>query len=199
MAKNKENTDKLLVLKLREGNEQAFRKLFDLYRQDVYAYSLSILKSPPHAEEIVQEVFLRVWLKREGLNPELSLKSYIFTITRNLTLNLLTKMANNKKLLEAIFYKSQAGETMDREFSEQDYAWLESRAMEKLPPRCRLVFQMSRNQGKSYEEIAREMGISVNTVKYQMSKAMGIIRKFLEVNSDIVFMIAIITLMDLFS
>ncbi len=72
--------EKLLVKELMVGNEKAFRKLFDAYRNDVYAYSVSLIKTSALAEEIVQDVFLQIWKHRKGLNPDLSFKSYVFTM-----------------------------------------------------------------------------------------------------------------------
>lgn len=184
-----ENTEQFLVLRLQKGSEGAFRKLFDRYRQDIYAYSFSLLKSKPQAEEIVQEVFLKVWLNHEKLDPSLSFKSYIFTIARNLAFNSLAKAANDLKLKERIFYKSQTGANLtDTRLLEADYEKLKNRAIEELSPRCKLVFQMSRNEGKSYDQIAKELGISTNTVKNQMSTALASIKEFLSLNGDIVFL-----------
>lgn len=191
MAHNDENTEKLLVLNLQKGNERAFRKLFEWYQPAIYAYSLSLLKSKPRAEEIVQEVFLKVWLNRKKLNPELSFKSFVFTIARNLAFNALAKGANNKKLQEAIFYKSQQRHNpTDRRLLEADYEKLKQQAIAELSPRCKLVFQMSRNDGKSYQEISQELGVSVNTVKNQMSSALGTIKEFLVRHGDIAFLLA---------
>ena len=107
MSEQQKGNEILLVKELRNGNEKAFRKLFDSYRNDLYKFSLSMVCSKNYAEEIVQDVFMKVWIKRESLNPEMSFKSYLFTITRNKNIKFLKKAANNKKLREEIFYKNQ--------------------------------------------------------------------------------------------
>jgi len=184
-----ENTEQFLVLRLQKGSESAFRNLFDRYRHDIYAYSLSILKSKDLAEEVVQEVFLKVWLNHEKLDAGLSFKSYIFTIARNLAFNNLAKAANEIKLKERLFYKSQTYINLaDTRLLEADYEKLKNRAIEELSPRCKLVFQMSRDDGKSHEQIAQELGISINTVNNQISTALASIKKFLSLNGDIVFL-----------
>src|SRR5690606_434902 len=94
-----ESCDKLLVESLICHNEAAFRWLYDLYRHDVYRYSKSFLKLEVYAEEIVQEVFMKVWMNRENLDVNLSFKSYLFTVTKNLTLNFLRKAANDRQLI----------------------------------------------------------------------------------------------------
>jgi RNA polymerase sigma-70 factor (family 1) len=182
------NHEKLLVIEIIDGNEKAFQQLFESYYKDIYTYSWSILKSHEYAQEMVQEVFLSVWLHREKLNPELSFKSFIFTITRNLSFNFLKKLANDKKLRETLFYKSQKNcNTTDTHVQDADYDKIKYAAIENLPPKRKHIFELSRNQDMSYEDISFQLGISVSTVKTQMSKALKFIRQFLKVNGDITF------------
>ena len=179
MSKTKNHSEQLLVSELKNHNEKAFRSLFDFYYQDIYGYSISILKSKELAEENVQEVFLKVWLHRENLNLEQSFKSYLFTIARNQAFNFLNKAANDVLLKEEIFYKSQKShDEGDYSIREADCKRLKKQAIKQLPPKRKLIFKMSRKQGKTYEEISHELGISVNTVKSQMSKALESIRLF---------------------
>jgi RNA polymerase sigma-70 factor (ECF subfamily) len=179
MSETKDYSEQLLVSELKNHNEKAFRALFDLYYQDIYGYSISILKSKELAEENVQEVFLKVWLHRENLNLEQSFKSYLFTIARNQAFNFLSKAANDAVLKEEIFYKSQKSyDQGDYAMRESDCKRLKKQAIKQLPPKRKLIFKMSRKQGKTYEEISQELGISVNTVKNQMSKALESLRLF---------------------
>lgn len=178
--------EKLLVTELKSGNEKAFQKLFDTYSNVLYKYSFSMVGSKPYAEEIVQEVFLKVWLKRDTLNPELSFKSFLFTITRNKTITFLKRAAKSEKIRQEIFYNSQKfANTTDLHIREEEVDSIKKEALDLLPPRRRLIFEMSRNDGKSYEEIATELGISPNTVKNQMSMALETLREFLLKNKDI--------------
>lgn len=186
MSQNEIYNEKLLVTELKTGNEKAFQKLFDQYRHILYKYSYSMLGSKVYAEEIVQEVFLKVWLKRDTLNPDLSFKSFLFTITRNKTITFLKKAAKNVKLREEIFYNSQKfAHTTDLHIREEEVNNIKEEALNLLPPRRRLIFEMSRNEGKSYEEIATELGISQNTVRNQMSMALETLREFLLKNKNI--------------
>ena len=186
MLNTKDISEKLLVSELKNHNENAFRKLFDFYYQDIYGYSVSILKSKELAEENVQDVFLKVWLYRENLNLEQSFKSYLFTIARNQAFNLLNKAANDVLLREEIFYKSQKSyDQGDYSIREADCKKLKKQAIKKLPPKRKRIFKMSRKQGKTYEEISKELGISVNTVKNQMSKALETLRLFFKEHDEI--------------
>ena len=186
MTKNKVEGDKFLVKELINGNEMAFRKLFDSYRNDLYKFSLSMVCSEDHAEEIVQDVFMKIWIKRESLKPEMSFKSYLFTITRNKTIKFLKKAANNRKLREAVFYgKQKFVNSTDLYVRELELEALKKEAMDKLSPKRRIIFEMSRNENKSYEEIADELGISISTVRNQMSTSLEILRDFILKNKEI--------------
>ncbi|MFH4966386.1 RNA polymerase sigma-70 factor [Gaetbulibacter sp. M235] len=177
--------EKLLVQELITGNEKAFQKLFDNYHNILYKYSYSMLCSKPYSEEIVQDVFLKVWLKRETLNPDLSFKSFLFTITRNNIISFLKRVAKNEKIREEIFYNSQKyANAADLHLIEADVEDIKKEALDLLPPRRRLIFEMSRNEGKSYEEIAKELRISTNTVRNQISMALETLRDFLLNNKD---------------
>ncbi|ANW95389.1 RNA polymerase subunit sigma-24 [Wenyingzhuangia fucanilytica] len=181
-----------LVKDLIAGNENAFRKLFDMYKNDLYKYSLSMVVSKDYAEEIVQDVFMTIWLKRASLNLEMSFRAYIFTITRNKTIKFLKKAANSQKLRQEVFYKSQKfAKPTDINLRETELENLKEKALKNLSPKKREIFDMSREEEKSYEEIAAELGISVNTVKNQMSKSLGILRDYLLKNSDVVLILFI--------
>ncbi|WP_231129581.1 RNA polymerase sigma factor [Flavobacterium sufflavum] len=183
-----------MVTALMVGNEKAFSELFNTYCNDVYAYSLSMLKNQALAEEIVQDVFLNIWLHRDRLNADLSFKSYVFTITRNLTFNLISKVANSHKLKEEVFYVSQKSYSpIEDIIDEADYDVIKQKAIEQLPPKRRAIFEMSRNEEMSYEEISKELNISVSTVKGQMSKALADIRNFLETHGDVTLLITLLS------
>lgn len=186
MLETKNYSEQLLVSELKNHNENAFRKLFDLYYQDIYGYSISLLKSKDLAEENVQEVFLKVWLHRENLNIEQSFKSYLFTIARNQAFNSLNKASNDEILKEEIFYSSQKSyDQGDYSVRESDCKKLKKEAIKQLPPKRKQIFKMSRKQGKTYEEISQELGISVNTVKSQMSKALESLRLFFQLHDRV--------------
>ena len=187
MLEANSNSEKLLVSELKNGNEKAFRQLFDLYYQDIYGYSISILKSKEAAEENVQDVFMKVWQNRETLNIDQSFKAFIFTIARNQAFNFLNKAANEAILKEAIFYESQKSHDYgDYSIREEDCKKLRKEAMKQLPPKRKQIFKMSRKKGMSYEEISQELGISINTVRNQMSKALESMRVFFQVHDEII-------------
>ncbi|RAV29072.1 RNA polymerase sigma-70 factor [Sinomicrobium soli] len=180
--------DGFLVSRVRDHDEQAFRELYHKYYHAVYGFGMSLVKSSTIAEEIVQEVFMQVWLHCESLDPKLSFKSYILTITRNKSLDFLRKAGNNEVLRKEIFYTGTYVHNQTSDYvDDADYEEWKNKAIASLSPKRRRIFEMSRKEGMSYEDIARELGISTNTVKVQMSKALRNIRIFLEVNTDLTF------------
>lgn len=153
--------DQSWVLNLKTNDEGAFRHLFDFYKDDVYTYALSFLKNKEHAEEIVQEVFLRVWIHRSELDPDCSFKSYLFTITRNLTFNFLRKAANQRRLQDEIFYMiPQNCDSVELKIRELELDRIRKEAIDLLPPGRKRIFEMSRLEDKSYEEISKEYSYS---------------------------------------
>lgn len=200
MKKNEIHNEPFLVIQLRSGNHNAFRKLFDFYRNDLYKYSLSMVHSKTYAEEIVQDVFLKVWIKRTSLKPEMSFRAYVFTITRNKTLKFLKKAANNRKMREAVFYASQkTTNSTEHTVRDSELEVLKNKALNKLPPKRLLIFKMSRNEGKSYETIATELQISPHTVRNQMSKALETLRETLLENKDIALILLSIFMTSILS
>lgn len=180
------DNDKLLVKQLIKGNEKAFHTLYQKYHRGLHAFALGLVKSKEMADEILQEVFMAVWINNESLNPDGSFKSYIFTIARNKALNFLQKAANTHKLRDEIFYKSQVSRNDVEDYLiNSEYALLREKAVNSLPEKRKLIFQMSREKGMSYDDISRELGISMSTVKNQMSKALLQIKAYLNSHPDI--------------
>lgn len=189
--------DALLVGELRKHSERAFRALYDRYRRDIYGYSLALLKSTDLAEENLQEVFLKAWVHRESLDTGKSFKAWLFTIARNQAFNLLNKAANDAVMREQLFHGSQATyETGDFSVRESECKKLRKEAVRQLPPQRRKIFKMARNKGMTYEEISLEMGISVHTVRNQMSKALESMRLYLSAHGEL-YTIAILTAIEM--
>ena len=171
--------EKQVIERLIEGQPDAFRQLFNRYRNEVYTYSCKISKRKEYAEEIVQDVFVIVWQKREALNPEMPIAPYLYTITQNLSFNFLKKAANENRLKKEVFYRSQKDYRPEWETDYNDTLHLINEAITILPARQREIFSLSRDKLKSHDEISHSLGISKNTVKDQIFKALKFIRHHL--------------------
>jgi RNA polymerase sigma-70 factor (family 1) len=160
--------------------DESFKRLFDSYKNRIYGYVLAIARSPYAAEEITQEIFIKLWLCRDLLHEVGNLDGYIFTIARNRTLNHLRKAAHDMKLLREL-QDLAAPESNDVEEHSlaTDYDRLLRDALELLSPQRRLVFQLSRDRGLNHEEIAHYLQLSRNTVKNHMVEALRFIRHYL--------------------
>ena len=193
MSVNQAHNEKLLVKQLIVGNEKAFIKLYDNYKNSIYGYSLKLLKSRANAEEMLQDVFMKIWQKRETLDDTLSFKSFLFTIARNKCFDFLEKAANDEKMKSAIFYQSQKSfVASDRQVIEADFERIKKEAYESLPSKRRTIFKMSRENGMTYDQIATELGISASTVKSQMNKALKTLRNYFKEHQDVSFILLLI-------
>lgn len=170
-------SDAELILALKEGNLKAFNQVFDRYAKRLYRFSMGYLKSAENAEEIVQEVFLKIWDNREELIAQKSFESYLFTIAKNGILNTIRK--SNSEQVYLNYAKLNPGKDVLLD-DELDFRELEKAyhiVIEQLPPRRREIYLLSKAQSLSNAEIATKMNISVKTVENQMTTALAVIRK----------------------
>lgn len=172
--------ERSLILRLIEGDEDAFCELYATYKNRLIYFAMRFLKSREYAEDVFQDAFTVVWQSRRFINPDASFSSYLYTIMRNRILNQLRNAANEEKLKESIL--SQAldyTEDNKREVMLNDLKSLISHALQQLTPRQREIFEMSREAQLSHKEIADKLGISINTVQEHISTSLKLIRTYL--------------------
>ena len=177
--------ERSLVLRLIEGDEDAFCELYAAYKNRLIYFAMRFLKSREYAEDIFQDAFAVVWQGRRFINPDASFSAYyLYTIVRNRILNQLRDLSNQDKLREQILSQAvnYTNETKD-EIIANDLRQFISRALQQLTPRQREIFQMSRERQMSHREIAEVLGISVNTVQESISISLRTLRTYLEKNS----------------
>jgi RNA polymerase sigma-70 factor (ECF subfamily) len=163
--------------RLKQDDERAFDALFRHYSALVYRFAYSYLKSRPAAEEIVQECFIKIWEKRAQLRDDLPLKGYLFTTAHHAVLNELRRDQHNLRLHGQV--AAAAGPaSVPNEVEYQEMEALYQAALERLPPKQREAFLLSRQQGLSYPEIAERQGVSVKTVEAHMVQALKTMRSY---------------------
>ena len=167
------------VLSLKNGDLKAFSELFDRYGKRLYRFSMGYLKSESDAEEIVQEVFVKIWNKREELSLQKSFESYLFTIAKNGILNTIRKTKSEQAYLQYAKLHPEKNVLLDDELNFRELERAYKEAIGKLSPRRKEIFLLSREQSLSNAEIAEKMNISVKTVENQMTSALSEIRKHL--------------------
>lgn len=174
-----------LVIRLIDGDEDAFCELYAAYKNRLLYFAMKFVKSREFAEDIFQDAFSVVWQSRRFINPDASFSSYLYTIVRNRVLNQIRDMSNEDQLKEYIL--SQAVDAANDTKSEillNDLKEIIGRALDQLTPRQREVFKMSRDQQMSHKEIADALGVSVNTVQEHISVSLKVIRSYLTKYSD---------------
>ena len=170
--------DKALLIRLSEGDETAFVKIYNQYRHKTYTYAYQLSKSADTADEIVQEVFIRIWQKRAQINTDLSFNAYLRKITLNHVLNHLKKVARQKSLQEEVFQLIGISNShTEDQLQEKELRKVYTDAIARLPAQKKLIYQMSRTEELSHEEIAVKLDISKNTVKNHMVEASRFIRE----------------------
>jgi len=188
--------EKELLLLVSNGNAKAFGRLFHAYSPKVYAYALKLVKSDTLAEEIVQEVFVKIWNLESQLTEIENLDAYLRVTTRNHTLKLLRRMA-----LEIKTSKTMAENYDDSHNETEEYiifkesAQILNQAIDKLPPQQKLVYQLCQQEGLKYEEAAARLNLSKLTVKTHMQHALRFLRNYIANHTDIATLVIVLTLL----
>ena len=185
MKNNKSNKDLLLLL--RKGDRVAFYNIYERYCKRLYGFVLRYIKVEADADEIVQEVFIKIWESRNKIDAHASFESFLFTIAYNSTISLLRKRANEQKYLEHLKYIQQIQKAPDL-IDEIQFKELNEKVktlLNDLTPRQKEIFQLSREDGLTHNEIAQKLNISLNTVKKHMANALSFLKSHID-NSLIV-------------
>lgn len=167
-----------LVSLLKKGNILAFDTIYERYGKRLYGFVLRYIKQESDAEEIVQEVFLKIWESRDKIDTYASFDSFLFTIAYNTTISLLRKRINEKKYLDQLQYRQQIvdSEELINEIHFKEINEQLTSLLDQLTPRQREIFRLSREQGLTHEEIAQNLNISRNTVKNHLVTALAFLK-----------------------
>jgi RNA polymerase sigma-70 factor (ECF subfamily) len=175
------------------GNSSALRQLYDTYAPTVYRFVFSVFRNSHDSEEITQMVFIKIWDIRSTLRDDTNLLSFLLTIAKNSSYNFLKHKYKEKLMFEKmeLTLKDKTSELVDNSLIEKDLNVLLSDLIDKLPPKRKEVFVLSRFKGLSYKEIATKLEISENTVDTQMRKALQFIKDKLANEISISIFIAV--------
>ena len=168
----------IVLLQLTESNPAAIEELYNFYYPRLYNFSKSFLKLDDGIDDILQEVFIRIWQNRNKINTSETFNSFIFTITRNLLLNELRNRFSNLKMKEKVGKLSVPIEYSFIEQSEyHDLKEKVDRSINELPIRQKEIFTLSRINGFSHKEIAEKLNITTKTVEFHIAKSIVLLRK----------------------
>ncbi|MEO8764261.1 MAG: RNA polymerase sigma-70 factor [Ginsengibacter sp.] len=186
MQIEKKYEESTLLSLLAQDSEYAFQVLFDQYRNNIYRVAMIYLKSPVIAEEIVQDVFLKLWFQRKHITEIRSLESWFFTLTKNLTLNCMKKITHEWMAREKWVKQNDLSEnTTDFKVLNSECQQLFEKAIDHLSSQQQQVYRLAKEEGLSYDDISKKISISPLTVKTHMARALSSIRLFLQQNSDL--------------
>lgn len=179
--------EELLIKKLRKGDERAFRLLYDRHYMLLCRFANQLLNNAALAEEVVDDVIFYLWEHRQEVEIRYSIRAYLMRAVRNRCLNELQLQSHREELHISSFLSPESMDFLDSLFVdnkqplgmllEQELEEELKRSIDELPLECRKVFYKSRFEQKKYEEIATELGISVNTVKYHIKNALAFLQR----------------------
>ncbi len=163
------------------GDESAFRALFDEHWQNIYGVAYMLTKSVPMAEDMVQDIFLKIWMKKEQLPSIENFRNYLFIVARNHIFNELKKRSTDILFTDQLLdYFNDNKETPEKKLLQKEASHLIQQAIDRLPQQQKMVYRLSREEGLSRNEIAERLDLSPNTVRNHLAKALEMIRQSLQ-------------------
>lgn len=171
-------SNKELVELIQKDDRVAFYHIYERYCKKLYWFVFKFIKQKEDAEEIVQEVFVKIWESRNKIDAYSSFESFLFTVAYNATISMLRKKANETKYIEYLKSLQHINNSPDL-IDEIHFNELNNKVrslLDELTPRQKEIFQLSREQGLSHDEIAKKLGISVNTAKKHIANTLAFLK-----------------------
>lgn len=185
-----------LLAKIAQGDQHAFRIIYDKYGKKVYTHAVQLLHSAVEAEEMLQEVFLKLWLMGEGILEISNLEAYLRTLTKNRSLNVLRRMVLEGKVEKAMArHWSEEQNDTEEEILMKDVRDVLNKAVDLLPLQQKQVYKLCQQEGLKYEEAAELLQLSPLTVQTHMKRALKSVRVYVQSNTDIAVILIILKLL----
>jgi RNA polymerase sigma-70 factor (ECF subfamily) len=174
------NNEKELLVLLAGGDKLAFTKLFEYHRNRIYTVAFKMTRSSAISEEIVQDIFLKIWLKRADFVDVQNFSAYLFIVTRNEVYRVLKRIARDYKITSLLSKdeQSMANNNTAHLVMEKEYSLLLQKAVDRLPNQQKQVYKLMKDQGLKREEVAEILHIQPETVKFHLAEAMKNVRTF---------------------
>ncbi|RWU08160.1 RNA polymerase sigma factor [Pedobacter chitinilyticus] len=172
--------DSELLVALKQGDHRAFHQIYDLYKIELGLRILRMVRSSELAEELLQDLFLRLWNSRDRINIETSLRAYLYQVAKNMVIDLMRRATREQQIYSQIIAAStELYEHVEQAlFQKENHAMLQ-RAIDQLPPQRRKIFVHCKLEGMSYKEVAELYQVSTTTVNDHIQKSMHTIREYL--------------------
>lgn len=173
--------DAKLLAELKRGDHASFRKIFECYSHALYQFSFSYLKSKEAAEDVVQEVFMKIWNNRQEIREGTSFQSYLFTIALNSIRKQFNRLAkSNEAKHDLLLDLSAQKQDFDERSDYQELLNMLQELIDRMPEKRKRVFVRKKLEDKSLKEIAEELGIDPKTVEYHITEAMKFLKQEFE-------------------
>jgi RNA polymerase sigma-70 factor (ECF subfamily) len=186
----KQYTDQQLLDRVRRDDRAAFTELYNRYWDKTFAVALHRLGDEHEAEEVVQEVFLSIWQRRADIELTHAVATYLSVAVKYKVINHLAKQHRRQQHIDELSINAPGTEdTTANWLAEKELRKLLDQSINQLPEKCRIVFLLSRDENKTYAEIAAELNISPKTVEAHMSKALGTLRESLKVSLPVLLIL----------
>lgn len=193
MAVNQPYDEKKLLAQVAMDDTWAFQELLRVYKDATYTAALRIMQNRERAEDCVQDVFMKIWLRRDSLPAIENFGAWLHTVTHNTLLSALKRLAREKLTMLPDNMDVPAGErTVEDLLAQKEQANLLNAAIATLTGRQRQVYQLVKKEGYSREEAARNLGISLDTVKFHLTEATRKIRTYIIEHGDIALLVLLI-------
>lgn len=184
---SRKDSDQKLLLQLRAGSVKAYEELYVHYKDRLQSFCILLLKSPTVAQDIIQEVFIKIWQLHKELDTDLSFSNYVYTLAKNMCLNEI-RSAKRKEVYENMMslypVGSKEDDNADTRLILEEYQRLLKTAIEQLPEQKRNIFILSRDKGLSHKEIAELLRLSPHTVQSHISDSLRMISNYFMRNAD---------------
>jgi RNA polymerase sigma-70 factor (family 1) len=184
--------ERLLLQQVAASDEQAFRQLFNQYKARIYSAALRITRSEAAAEELLQDVFMIIWLRREKLTEIENFPSYLFIIVRNEAYRAIRKIAKERRSALHETYDESYDTDTEALISLKEYQDHLRKIVDQLPPQQKQAYRLIREKGLSREEAANAMQVSPQTVKAHLAKALKTIRAYLNAHFESILIIILL-------
>ena len=185
--------EKDLIIGLIHGDAQSFRQLYELYVKKIYHFIYNYVKEKSEAEDIVQNVFIKIWEKRNVIDKEKSFEGFVFTIAYRAIIDRFRQNASkpyfNKR--EILDFQAPSSVYSDDLLNQHEIESLYNKSLQILPPKRKEIFLLSRHNGLTNKQIAEKLGISVKTVENQMTAALSSLKAYFS-NAELDITIAIL-------
>ena len=183
MKAMKDLTSEYLLNAVREGDPEAFNEVYYRYERKVYSYAYRFTRSAEEAEELTQDLFVRLWESRLAIDPERNFEGYLYILIRNSFLKTIRKNAKSVIVRFEFTGEEISYSPTDDYINFKDCQQITDRAVGSLSPQVKTAYLLSRHEGRSHEDISRSMDLSKNTVNNHIKKSLSVLRKYFKAYS----------------